>query len=343
MIPPPAPGPARWRQQRFDHRPCGVRYLPVPHDQSNARMIGKTLPGGRPAARRADGRGSAAGHGVRLARAGERRQPHRGLGRHRRRQRLLRPDCVTVSWGTGADCLGSRSPPRSGWPRPWRDWGIRCAPVTSCSPVRSARWPSPPRATRSSRTSRDSARWPRCSRPPPWTVSGRRSDNPARPERPVEAVGGREGAERRTEPRCGGPQWPCGCSGRQPVTGRRPGGEPIGGPGGTHGAAAGRAGQSLSDSQVGAALRTQHTRRPVHGERDQVTRPRAPADYVQWARTAGARAGMILIRNGDHAMLRRSSLWHRTVATAVTGLLHPDAPPCALTTASYAATDPLLL
>lgn len=107
MIPPPAPGPARWRQQRFDHRPCGVRYLPVPHDQSNARMIGKTLPGGRPAARRADGRGSAAGHGVRLARAGERRQPHRGLGRHRRRQRLLRPDCVTVSWGTGADCLGS--------------------------------------------------------------------------------------------------------------------------------------------------------------------------------------------------------------------------------------------
>lgn len=50
---------------------------------------------------------------------------------------------------------------------------------------------------------------------------------------------------------------------------------------------------------------------------------------------------MILIRNGDHAMLRRSSFWYRTVATAVTGLLHPDAPPCALTTASYAATDPL--
>jgi hypothetical protein len=127
------------------------------------------------------------------------------------------------------------------------------------------------------------------------------------------------------------------------VTGRRPGGEPTGGPGGTDGAAAGRAGQSFSDSQVGAALRTQKRAVLVHGERDQVTRPRAPADYVQRARTAGARADMVLIRNGDHAMLRRSSLWHRTVATAVTGLLHPDAPPCALTTASYVATDPLLL
>jgi hypothetical protein len=175
------------------------------------------------------------------------------------------------------------------------------------------------------------------------TVSGRRSDNPARPERPVEAVGGREGAERRTEPRCGGPQWPCGCSGRQPVTGRRPGGEPIGGPGGTDGAAAGRAGQSFSDSQVGAALRAQQTRRPRPRRTRPGNPPRAPADYVQRARTAGARADMILIRNGDHAMLRRSSLWHRTAATAVTGLLHPDAPPCALTTASYAATDPLLL
>ncbi|WP_413759286.1 alpha/beta fold hydrolase [Streptomyces sp. MMBL 11-3] len=81
----------------------------------------------------------------------------------------------------------------------------------------------------------------------------------------------------------------------------------------------------------------------VHGERDRVTSPHASADYVQRARTAGARAGMILIHDGDHAMIRRSSLWHRTVATVVTDLLRPKEPPSGLTAASYAATDPLRL
>ncbi len=140
-----------------------------------------------------------------------------------------------------------------------------------------------------------------------------RSDNAARPERPVEAVAGREGADRRTEPRCGGPQWPCGCSGRQPVTGRRPGGEPIGGPRRNRPARQ-RDGPDKVSAIRRLGPRSARDKRAVlvHGERDQATRPRAPAYYVQRARTAGARAGMILVRNGDRAMLRRSSLWHRT-------------------------------
>ncbi|MFG2638929.1 alpha/beta fold hydrolase [Streptomyces sp. NPDC048362] len=81
----------------------------------------------------------------------------------------------------------------------------------------------------------------------------------------------------------------------------------------------------------------------VHGERDRVTSPHASADYVKQSRAAGARAGIMLIRDGDHPMLRRSGLWHRTVATVVTDLLRPDEQPSSLTAASYAATTPLLL
>lgn len=46
VIPPSAPGTTRRRHQRLDHRPGGVSYLPIPHDPSNDRMIGKTLPTG---------------------------------------------------------------------------------------------------------------------------------------------------------------------------------------------------------------------------------------------------------------------------------------------------------
>ncbi|MFF3886224.1 dienelactone hydrolase family protein [Streptomyces sp. NPDC001914] len=81
----------------------------------------------------------------------------------------------------------------------------------------------------------------------------------------------------------------------------------------------------------------------VHGGRDRMTSPRASADYIERARATGARAGIILVRNGDHAMLRRSRLWHRTVTTLVTDLLHPHRQPSDLTTASYTATDPLML
>ncbi|MFG2887865.1 dienelactone hydrolase family protein [Streptomyces sp. NPDC048297] len=81
----------------------------------------------------------------------------------------------------------------------------------------------------------------------------------------------------------------------------------------------------------------------VHGERDRITSPHDSADYIKRARTAGVRAGIILIRNGDHAMLRRSRLWHRTVTTLVTDLLRPDEQPSGLAAASYAATAPLVL
>ncbi|MFF5025459.1 alpha/beta fold hydrolase [Streptomyces collinus] len=81
----------------------------------------------------------------------------------------------------------------------------------------------------------------------------------------------------------------------------------------------------------------------VHGDRDRITSPHASNAYVKQARTAGAHAGIILISNGDHAMLRRSPLWHRTVSTIATDLLSPPAHASGLAAASYAATDPLVL
>ncbi|MFD3558131.1 hypothetical protein ACFWVU_00415 [Streptomyces sp. NPDC058686] len=81
----------------------------------------------------------------------------------------------------------------------------------------------------------------------------------------------------------------------------------------------------------------------VHGERDRVTSPRASAGYIERARAAGTCAGIILVRNGDHAMLRRSSFWHRTVATVVTDPPRPYEQPSGLTAASYAAIAPLML
>ncbi|GGP32239.1 alpha/beta hydrolase [Streptomyces libani subsp. rufus] len=81
----------------------------------------------------------------------------------------------------------------------------------------------------------------------------------------------------------------------------------------------------------------------VHGERDRITSPHASTDYIRGARAAGAHAGIILISNGDHAMLRRSNLWHRTVATVVTDLLRPHAQLSSLTGTCYASTAPLVL
>ncbi|MEU6478015.1 alpha/beta hydrolase [Streptomyces sp. NPDC047017] len=79
----------------------------------------------------------------------------------------------------------------------------------------------------------------------------------------------------------------------------------------------------------------------VHGDRDTVTSPRASADYVLKARAEQARAGLLLIRGGDHAMLRRGALWHRVVPRLVRGLL--TARPSGLAAASCAAADPVLL
>jgi dienelactone hydrolase len=62
----------------------------------------------------------------------------------------------------------------------------------------------------------------------------------------------------------------------------------------------------------------------LHGDHDRVTPPAESADYVRRAREAGARAGMVLVRGGDHAMLRRSADWHRATAEIVAQILQPD-------------------
>ncbi|MFI5961185.1 alpha/beta hydrolase [Streptomyces asoensis] len=65
----------------------------------------------------------------------------------------------------------------------------------------------------------------------------------------------------------------------------------------------------------------------LHGARDRVTSPTDTADCVHRAQGAAARAGMAVIGGGDHAMLRRHRLWHRTTAAVVAHLLDPDAVP----------------
>ena len=63
-----------------------------------------------------------------------------------------------------------------------------------------------------------------------------------------------------------------------------------------------------------------------HGDADRVTSSADAAHFVRRARVAGARAGMVLIGGGDHAMLRRLPTWHDLAASAVTDLLraHPS-------------------
>ncbi|MFE2353911.1 alpha/beta hydrolase [Streptomyces parvulus] len=61
----------------------------------------------------------------------------------------------------------------------------------------------------------------------------------------------------------------------------------------------------------------------MHGSRDRVTDPAESAAYVSRARTAGARADLLVVPGGDHAMLRRHAHWHRRAATAVGDLLSP--------------------
>ncbi|MFD5257422.1 alpha/beta hydrolase [Streptomyces bobili] len=65
----------------------------------------------------------------------------------------------------------------------------------------------------------------------------------------------------------------------------------------------------------------------LHGALDRVTSPAATADCVRRAQGTAARAGMAVIGGGDHAMLRRLRLWHRTTAAVVAHLLDPDAVP----------------
>ncbi|MFC8431305.1 alpha/beta hydrolase [Streptomyces sp. NPDC057253] len=75
----------------------------------------------------------------------------------------------------------------------------------------------------------------------------------------------------------------------------------------------------------------------LHGARDRVTSPAATADCVHRAQGTAARAGMAVIDGGDHAMLRRHRLWHRTTAAVVAHLLDPDAVPDPLPRECYGA------
>ncbi|MGW4675308.1 alpha/beta hydrolase [Streptomyces sp. NPDC004324] len=64
----------------------------------------------------------------------------------------------------------------------------------------------------------------------------------------------------------------------------------------------------------------------LHGDRDRITDPRASVAFVDRARDADAHAGVLLLKTGDHAMLRRAGTWHRSTAAAVAELLTSDAP-----------------
>lgn len=76
----------------------------------------------------------------------------------------------------------------------------------------------------------------------------------------------------------------------------------------------------------------------LHGDRDRVTPPAESADYVRRAREAGAQAGLVIVRGGDHAMIRRIGDWHRATAAIVAGMLVAD-PAAEGLTARACATD----
>ncbi|MEH0541831.1 alpha/beta fold hydrolase [Streptomyces sp. B21-105] len=83
----------------------------------------------------------------------------------------------------------------------------------------------------------------------------------------------------------------------------------------------------------------------LHGDRDRVTDPAASAEYVRRARQADAQAGLVLVRGGDHAMLRRGGHWHRATAAVVAQLLRAQSAPgspAGLAGRACAARDPLL-
>lgn len=91
-----------------------------------------------------------------------------------------------------------------------------------------------------------------------------------------------------------------------------------------------------------AQLRDRHVL-VLHGSRDRITDPGESAAYVSRARAAGARAGMLLVAGGDHAMLRHHGRWHRTAASAVAHLLAPGTAPSGLFVRATTNVDPVAL
>nr|WP_245695359.1 alpha/beta family hydrolase [Streptomyces antibioticus] len=81
----------------------------------------------------------------------------------------------------------------------------------------------------------------------------------------------------------------------------------------------------------------------LHGEDDRVTSPVDSAECVRRARGTATAAAMGVVRDGDHAMLRRHRFWHRTAASVVAHLLDPAAHPDPLPTQCYGPGDAPLL
>ncbi|PWI16873.1 alpha/beta hydrolase [Streptomyces sp. Act143] len=81
----------------------------------------------------------------------------------------------------------------------------------------------------------------------------------------------------------------------------------------------------------------------LHGERDRITSPADSAACVRRARATAAGAAMAVVRDGDHAMLRRHRFWHRTAADVVAHLIDPAGRPDPLPAQCYGpGTVPLL-
>ncbi|MFF0744606.1 alpha/beta hydrolase [Streptomyces sp. NPDC004111] len=59
----------------------------------------------------------------------------------------------------------------------------------------------------------------------------------------------------------------------------------------------------------------------LHGDRDRTTSPRRTRELAARARTAGARACVVTVDGGDHAMLRRARTWHTLTTSVTLGLL----------------------
>lgn len=81
----------------------------------------------------------------------------------------------------------------------------------------------------------------------------------------------------------------------------------------------------------------------LHGDRDRVTDPSESIAFVRRARAAGSRAGVLLVKGGDHAMLRRYGTWHGATGAAVAELLRPTEPPGGLLARALSAADSGLL
>jgi len=71
----------------------------------------------------------------------------------------------------------------------------------------------------------------------------------------------------------------------------------------------------------------------LHGDRDRITSAEETAEVVRRAEAVAARASLVIVAGGEHAMLRRYGTWHRTTAAVVADLLtpapeaHPDGAP----------------